>query len=192
MLQSLFALQLIPICSCCDPHFCVDKHSWRYLGFSVHVFARRLSWVWLWFFQPKTVTVIIWHSFLSWLLQPRHKSLKYFQVLNVLCFTACLHVLTLQILELSSNLRRILVRSSLFCKQHLLCWCMLGGSVWVWTKYILYWLISACQELLKCVWLSMNRNRLLSIQIQTLPPRTHLHKGKLWLILFAQKKRENL
>ena len=50
-------------------------------------------------------------------------------------------------------------------------------------KNILYQFIEgqtqlACQEVLKCVWPSMNQNRLLFIHIQTLPPGLHHNKWK--------------
>jgi hypothetical protein len=51
---------------------------------------------------------------------------------------------------------------------------MLGESVEVWLKHILYFkLILACQEVLDWVWPSMNQNRLLFVQIQILPPSMH-------------------
>ena len=50
-----------------------------------------------------------------------------------------------QVIEFSSNSTWLLVESWLFCIQDLLCsvnfWCMLGGSVEVWMKNILYWSI---------------------------------------------------
>ena len=62
----------------------------------------------------------------------------------------------------------LFLRRWLICIQHLPClvsfWCMLRGSVEVWTKNILYQFIEgqthmACQEVLKWVWPPMNRYR---------------------------------
>ena len=47
----------------------------------------------------------------------------------------------------------------------------------------------ACPEVLKRVWPSMNQNRLIFIQMQTLPPSMH-HKWKL-LIWHAKQPIEN-
>ena len=83
----------------------------------------------------------------------------------------------------------LFVRSLLVCIQHLPCsvsfWSILGGSVEVYTKIIedsciaslRIKLILACQEVGRWVWPSMNQNRLLFIQTQTLPPHMH-HKWK--------------
>ena len=90
-------------------------------------------------------------------------------------------------LEFSSNSTWLLVRGSLFCIQHLPCLvnfgCMLGGCVKILTKIIVYQslvvkLTVACQEVLKWVWPSINLNKLLYIQSQTLPPNMH-HKCKI-------------
>ena len=43
-------------------------------------------------------------------------------------------------------------------------------------------LLLACQEVLKRVWPSINRNRLLFIRIQTVPPRMHTAHGNKLLI----------
>ena len=90
-------------------------------------------------------------------------------------------------IDLSSNSTWLFLRSWLFCiHQHLLCsvsfWCMLGGIVKIWTRTFYIGslrvkLIMACQEVLNWVWLSMNPNRLLFIQTQTLPLSIH-HKWK--------------
>ena len=75
-----------------------------------------------------------------------------------------------------------LVGSWLFCIQHPPCsvsfWCMLGGSVEVQLKNILYWYWGSnsfrlVKKVLKWVWPTRNRNRLLFIQIQTIPPSMH-------------------
>ena len=68
---------------------------------------------------------------------------------------------------------------SMFSKLVLHAWRECGGLKR--TFYINSWrvkLILVCQEVLKWVWLSMNRKRLLFIQIQTIPPTVH-HKWKL-------------
>ena len=75
--------------------------------------------------------------------------------------------------------------SWLFCIQHLPClvtiWCTLGRSCGGLGKKTVHIgsfrvkLILPCQEVLEWVWPSMNQNRLLFTQIQTLPPSMH-HK----------------
>ena len=98
------------------------------------------------------------------------------------------------------SLNGTFVGSRMFCIHHLPCsvsfWCMLGGSVEVWMKNSLYWFIAgqahlACQEVLKWVWLPMNRNKLLFVQIQTIPPSMHHGWKEIDNILYAKQLIEN-
>ena len=97
------------------------------------------------------------------------------------------HVLLLQILEFSSNSTWLLIRSWLFWIQHLPSSVSFGAClevVWRFEQRTFYIgslrveLVLVCQEVPKWVWPSVNQNRLLFMQIQTLPPRMH-HKWKI-------------
>jgi hypothetical protein len=52
-------------------------------------------------------------------------------------------------------------------------------------------LILACQEVLKCVWPSMNRNRLVFIQSRTLPPSIHTGGKKVLVLCLKQPMRNH-
>ena len=67
------------------------------------------------------------------------------------------------------NSARLLVGSWLFSLQEIPSLVSFGACLEV---------ILACQVVLKRVWPSMNRSRLLLIQIQRLPPNMHHHKWK--------------
>ena len=100
---------------------------------------------------------------------------------------------------LSSNSTWLLVSSWLICIQCLPCsesfQCMLGGRVEVWLQNILHWFIegqihSGISGDAKMSLDSMNQNRLLFIQIQTLSPSMH-HKFKEFIHNVCTQPMEN-
>ena len=62
-------------------------------------------------------------------------------------------------------------------------WCILEGSVWIWMKIKLYWLIKnqtllAAHGMPRCVWPSMNRQRMFFVQTSMLLPSMHWKLNK--------------
>ena len=123
------------------------------------------------------------HAFLiTWHKCPAHSAQT--QSVSTFCMVSRLNSSCL--IELSSKSTWLLIGNWLFCMQDLPYsvgfWCMLGGKYFQWNTFYIssvkVELTLVIQEVLKSLWPSNNWNRLLFIQIQTLPPRMHHQKWK--------------